>query len=194
MELLEQRILRDGAVVNADVLKVGSFLNHQIDAVLLDALGAEFYRLFSSCPINKVITVEASGIAIAYVTALRFKVPMVFAKKSMTRVLPEDVYTTRVESFTHGRIYDVVMSKQFLGPDDHVLIVDDFLANGCALEGLLDLTRQAGATVEGIGIAIEKGLQKGGASIRAQGYRVESLAIVESMDPETGKITFRSAC
>ena len=161
---------------------------------MLDALGAEFYRLFSSCPINKVITVEASGIAIAYVTALRFKVPMVFAQKSMTRVLPEDVYTTRVESFTHGRIYDVVMSKQFLGPDDHVLIVDDFLANGCALEGLLDLTRQAGATVEGIGIAIEKGFQKGGASIRAQGYRVESLAIVESMDPETGKITFRSAC
>ncbi|MBQ3302880.1 MAG: xanthine phosphoribosyltransferase [Eggerthellaceae bacterium] len=191
MELLEQRILRDGVVKDGDVLKVDSFLNHQIDAMLLDQLGAEFKRLFSDCPISKVLTIEASGIAIAYATALRFGVPMVFAKKNQTRNIAGDVYSTRIQSFTHGRIYDVIMSKQFLGPDDHVLIVDDFLANGCALEGLLDIARQAGATVEGIGIAVEKGFQPGGATIRSQGYRLESLAIVESMDPVTGEIAFR---
>ena len=191
VELLEQRILRDGVVKDGDVLKVDSFLNHQIDAMLLDQLGAEFKRLFSDCPISKVLTIEASGIAIAYATALRFGVPMVFAKKNQTRNIAGDVYSTRIQSFTHGRIYDVIMSKQFLGPDDHVLIVDDFLANGCALEGLLDIARQAGATVEGIGIAVEKGFQPGGATIRSQGYRLESLAIVESMDPVTGEIAFR---
>ena len=192
VELLEQRILRDGVVKDGDVLKVDSFLNHQIDAVLLDQLGAEFKRLFGDLPINKVLTIEASGIAIAYATALRFGVPMVFAKKNQTRNIAGDVYSTRVQSFTHGRIYDVILSKQFLGPEDHVLIVDDFLANGCALEGLLDIAQQAGATVEGIGIGIEKGFQVGGDLIRSKGYRLESLAILESMDPETGAITFRS--
>jgi len=191
VELLEQRIMRDGVVKDGDILKVDSFLNHQIDAALLDQLGAEFKRLFDGAPITKVITVEASGIAVAYATALHFGVPLVFAKKNQTRNIAGDVYSTRIQSFTHGRIYDVIMSKQFLGPDDHVLIVDDFLANGCALEGLLDIARQAGATVEGIGIAIEKGFQPGGAAIRAQGYHLESLAIVESMDPETGAIAFR---
>ena len=192
MELLEQRILKDGVVKDGDVLKVDSFLNHQIDAVLLDQLAAEFKRLFGELPINKVLTIEASGIAIAYATALRFGVPMVFAKKNQTRNIAGDVYSTRIQSFTHGRIYDVIMSKQFLGPDDHVLIVDDFLANGCALEGLLDIASQAGATVEGIGIAVEKGFQPGGKIIREKGYHLESLAIVESMDPETGAITFGS--
>ena len=191
MELLEQRILRDGVVKDGDVLKVDSFLNHQIDAVLLDQLGAEFKQLFGNLPINKVLTIEASGIAIAYATALRFGVPMVFAKKNQTRNIAGDVYSTRVQSFTHGRIYDVILSKQFLGPEDHVLIVDDFLANGCALEGLLDIAQQAGATVEGIGIGIEKGFQVGGDLIRSKGYRVESLAIVEEMNPETGEIVFR---
>ena len=192
MELLEQRILKDGVVKDGDVLKVDSFLNHQIDAVLLDQLGAEFKRLFGDLPINKILTIEASGIAIAYATALRFGVPMVFAKKNQTRNIAGDVYSTRIQSFTHGRVYDVILSKQFLGPEDHVLIVDDFLANGCALEGLLDITGQAGATVEGIGIAVEKGFQQGGALIRGKGYRLESLAIVEAMDPETGEISFRS--
>ena len=191
VELLEQRILRDGVVKDGDVLKVDSFLNHQIDAVLLDQLGAEFKRLFGDLPINKVLTIEASGIAIAYATALRFGVPMVFAKKNQTRNIAGDVYSTRVQSFTHGRVYDVILSKQFLGPEDHVLIVDDFLANGCALEGLLDIAQQAGAIVEGIGIGIEKGFQVGGDLVRSKGYRVESLAIVESMDPETGEIVFR---
>ena len=191
VELLEQRIIRDGVVKDGDVLKVDSFLNHQVDAVLLDQLAAEFQRRFADLPITKIVTIEASGIAIAYATALRFGVPMVFAKKNQTRNIAGDVYSTRIQSFTHGRIYDVIMSKSFLGPDDHILIVDDFLANGCALEGLLDIANQAGATVEGIGIAIEKGFQAGGNAIREQGYRLESLAIVESMDPETGTIIFR---
>ena len=191
VELLEQRIVRDGAVKDGEVLKVDSFLNHQIDAVLLDQLACEFKRLFADAPITKVVTIEASGIAIAYATALRFGVPMVFAKKSQTRNIEGEVYSTRIQSFTHGRIYDVILSKRFLGPEDHILIVDDFLANGCALEGLLDIAEQAGATVEGIGIAVEKGFQAGGALIREKGYRLESLAIVESMDPVTGEIVFR---
>ena len=191
MELLEQRIIRDGVVEHGDVLKVGSFLNHQIDSELLDQLGAEFRRLFADAPINKVLTVEASGIAIAYATALHFGVPMVFAKKTQSLNIAGGVYSTRVKSFTHSRIYDVIISQQFLGPDDHVLIIDDFLAMGCALDGLLDITKQAGATVEGIGIAIEKDFQPGGRRIREKGYRIESLAIVESMNPETGAITFK---
>lgn len=191
VELLEQRIVRDGAVKDGDVLKVDSFLNHQIDTALLDQLAQEFKRLFADALITKVVTVEASGIAVAYATALRLGVPMVFAKKSQTRNIEGEVYSTRIQSFTHGRVYDVILSKRFLGPEDHVLIVDDFLANGCALEGLLDIAHQAGAVVEGIGIAIEKGFQPGGESIRAQGYRLESLAIIESMDPETGAIAFR---
>ena len=192
VKLLEERILQDGIVQDGDVLKVDSFLNHQIDALLLDELAMEFKRLFEDVPINKVITIEASGIAIAYATALRFGVPMVFAKKNQTRNIAGDVYSTRIQSFTHGRIYDVIMSKKFLGPEDHVLIIDDFLANGCALEGLLDIAEQAGATVEGIGVAVEKGFQPGGTMIREKGYRLESLAIVERMDPETGEIVFRS--
>ena len=191
MELLEERIVRDGAVKDGDILKVDSFLNHQIDAVLLDQLAAEFCRLFSDVPITKILTIEASGIAIAYATALRFGVPMVFAKKSQTRNIEGEVYSTRVKSFTHERIYDVILSKRFLTPEDHVLIVDDFLAMGCALDGLLDITQQAGATVEGIGVAIEKGFQPGGKAIREKGYRLESLAIIESMDPATGEIVFR---
>ena len=192
VKLLEERILLDGIVQDGDVLKVDSFLNHQIDALLLDELAMEFKRLFEVVPINKVITIESSGIAIAYATALRFGVPMVFAKKNQTRNIAGDVYSTRIQSFTHGRIYDVIMSKKFLGPEDHVLIIDDFLANGCALEGLLDIAEQAGATVEGIGVAVEKGFQPGGKMIREKGYRLESLAIVEKMDPETGEIVFRS--
>jgi xanthine phosphoribosyltransferase len=190
VELLEQRIRRDGIVRDSDVLKVDSFINHQVDPAFLDELAAEFERLFADRPINKVLTIESSGIAIAFATANRLGVPFVFAKKAQTRNIAGEVYTTEVESFTHGRTYDVSLSKQFLGPDDHVLIVDDFLANGCALEGLLDIATQAASTVEGIGIIIEKGFQPGGKRLRAQGHRLESLAIVKCMDPETGEIEF----
>lgn len=191
MELLEQRIKRDGVVKDGGVLKVDSFLNHQIDIKLLDAIGVELKRLFADAPITKVVTIEASGIAIAYAAAHEFGVPLIFAKKSQTLNIDGEMYTTRIQSFTHGRIYDVIMSKRFLGPDDHVLIVDDFLANGCALEGLIDIVNQSGATIEGIGIAIEKGFQRGGAIIREKGYRLESLAIIDGMDPETGELIFR---
>lgn len=190
VKLLERRIIRDGIVKDGDVLKVDSFLNHQIDSTLLDQLGAEFKRLFADAPITKVLTIESSGIAIAYATALHFGVPLVFAKKAQSRNIAGEVYSTRIKSFTHERIYDVIMSKQFLGAEDHVLIVDDFLAMGCALEGLLEIVEQAGATVEGIGIVIEKGFQPGGDAIRSKGYRLESLAIVKSMNPDTGEITF----
>ena len=188
MELLEQRIRRDGIVKDGDVLKVDSFINHQIDAALIDELACEFQRLFGDLPITKVLTIEASGIPIAFATALHLRVPLVFAKKSQSSNITGDVYATKVESFTHGRVYDVIVSKRFLGSDDHVLVIDDFLANGCAAEGLVDIVGQAGATVEGIGIVIEKGFQPGGARLREEGYRVESLAIVESMDPESGVV------
>ena len=191
MELLEQRIMKDGVVKEGGVLKVASFLNHQIDSELLDELGKEFARLFADRPINKVLTIEASGIAIAIEAARHIGVPLIFAKKAQTINIDGEMYTCKITSYTHKRVYDVVMSRRFLGPDDHVLIVDDFLANGCALDGLLEICQQAGATVEGIGIAIEKGFQPGGASIRERGYRLESLAIVDDMDPETGSITFR---
>ena len=191
MELLEQRIMKDGVVKEGGVLKVDSFLNHQIDSELLDELGKEFARLFADRPINKVLTIEASGIAIAIEAARHIGVPVIFAKKSQTINIDGDMYTCKITSYTHKRVYDVVMSKRFLGADDHVLIVDDFLANGCALDGLLEICDQAGATVEGIGIAVEKGFQPGGASIRERGYRLESLAIVDDMDPKTGSITFR---
>lgn len=191
MELLEQRIMKDGVVKEGGVLKVDSFLNHQIDSELLDELGKEFARLFADRPINKVLTIEASGIAIAIEAARHIGVPLIFAKKAQTINIDGEMYTCKITSYTHKRVYDVVMSRRFLGPDDHVLIVDDFLANGCALDGLLEICQQAGATVEGIGIAIEKGFQPGGASIRERGYRLESLAIVDDMDPETGSITFR---
>lgn len=191
MKLLEERIRRDGTVKAGNVLKVDSFLNHQMDIDLFNEMGKEWARLFADRPINKILTVEASGIGIACVAAQHFYVPVVFAKKTQSLNIDGEVYSTKIESFTHKRVYDVIVSKKFLNPDDHILIIDDFLANGCALEGLIDIVDKAGATVEGIGIAVEKGFQKGGDLIRSKGIRVESLAIVESMDDQTGEITFR---
>ena len=191
MELLEERIRCDGVVKSEGVLKVDSFLNHQLDIDLFDAMGKEFKRLFADAPVTKILTIEASGIGIACVVARHFGVPVVFAKKAQSINLDGEMYSTRIQSFTHGRVYDVIVAKKFLGPDDHVLIIDDFLANGCALNGLIELVNEAGATVEGIGIAVEKGFQPGGADLRERGYRLESLAIVESMDPDTGEIAFR---
>ena len=191
MKLLEERIRKDGTVKAGNVLKVDSFLNHQMDLDLFNEMGKEWARLFAGCPITKILTVEASGIGIACVVAQHFHVPVVFAKKTQSLNIDGEVYSTKIESFTHKRVYDVIVSKKFLNSDDHVLIIDDFLANGCALEGLLDIVKKAGATVEGVGIAVEKGFQKGGDLIRAKGVRVESLAIVESMDAETGEIVFR---
>ena len=191
MKLLEERIRRDGTVKAGNVLKVDSFLNHQMDIDLFNEMGKEWARLFADRPVTKILTVEASGIGIACVAAQHFHVPVVFAKKTQSLNIDGEVYTTKIESFTHKRVYDVIVSKKFLSPEDHVLILDDFLANGCALEGLLEIVQKAGATVEGIGIAVEKGFQKGGDLIRSKGVRLESLAIVESMDAETGEITFR---
>ena len=191
MELLEERIRRDGVVKSEGVLKVDGFLNHQMDINLFNEMGKELKRLFADAPINKILTIEASGIGIAAVVAQHFDVPVVFAKKSQSINLDGDVYSTKIQSFTHQRIYDVIVSKKFLNADDHVLLIDDFLANGCALNGLIDLVEEAGATVEGIGIAVEKGFQPGGDDLRSRGYRLESLAIVQSMNPETGEIIFR---
>ena len=186
MELLEERIRRDGVVKSEGVLKVDGFLNHQMDINLFNEMGKELKRLFADAPINKILTIEASGIGIAAVVAQHFNVPVVFAKKSQSINLDGDVYSTKIQSFTHQRIYDVIVSKKFLNADDHVLLIDDFLANGCALNGLIDLVEEAGATVEGIGIAVEKGFQPGGDDLRSRGYHLESLAIVQSMNPETG--------
>ena len=191
MKLLEERIRRDGPVKEGNVLKLDSFLNHQMDIDLFNEMGKEWARLFADRPVTKILTVEASGIGIACVAAQHFHVPVVFAKKTQSLNIDGEVYTTKIESFTHKRVYDVIVSKKFLSPEDHVLIIDDFLANGCALEGLIEIVQKAGATVEGIGIAVEKGFQKGGDLIRSKGVRLESLAIVESMDAETGEITFR---
>lgn len=191
MELLEERIRRDGVVKSEGVLKVDGFLNHQMDINLFNEMGKELKRLFADTPINKILTIEASGIGIAAVVAQHFNVPVVFAKKSQSINLDGDVYSTKIQSFTHQRIYDVIVSKKFLNADDHVLLIDDFLANGCALNGLIDLVEEAGATVEGIGIAVEKGFQPGGDDLRSRGYHLESLAIVQSMNPETGEIEFR---
>lgn len=191
MELLEQRIRKDGVVKKGNVLKVDSFLNHQMDTLLFSEMGKEFKKLFADKPINKILTIEASGIGIACVVAQHFQVPVVFAKKTQSINIDGEVYSTQIESFTHKRIYDVIVSKKYLGPDDHILIIDDFLANGCAVNGLIDIIEHAGATVEGIGIAIEKGQQVGGKLLREKGYQVESLAIIESMDDDTGEITFR---
>ena len=191
MELLEERIRRDGVVKSEGVLKVDGFLNHQMDINLFNEMGKELKRLFADAPINKILTIEASGIGIAAVVAQHFGVPVVFAKKSQSINLDGDVYSTKIQSFTHQRIYDVIVSKKFLSADDHVLLIDDFLANGCALNGLIDLVEEAGATVEGIGIAVEKGFQPGGDDLRRRGYHLESLAIVQSMNPETGEIEFR---
>ena len=191
MELLEERIRRDGVVKSEGVLKVDGFLNHQMDINLFNEMGKELKRLFADAPINKILTIEASGIGIAAVVAQHFNVPVVFAKKSQSINLDGDVYSTKIQSFTHQRIYDVIVSKKFLNADDHVLLIDDFLANGCALNGLIDLVEDAGATVEGIGIAVEKGFQPGGDDLRRRGYHLESLAIVQSMNPETGESEFR---
>ena len=192
MKLLEERIRKDGTVKAGNVLKVDSFLNHQMDIDLFNEMGKEWARLLADRKITKILTVEASGIGIACVAAQHFHVPVVFAKKSQSVNIDGEVYSTKIESFTHKRVYDVIVSKKFLHPEDHILIIDDFLANGCALEGLIDIVNKAGASVEGVGIAVEKGFQKGGDLIRSKGIRVESLAIVESMDDKTGEIVFRS--
>ena len=185
MKLLEERIREDGVVKEGNVLKVDSFLNHQMDIELFNEMGKEWARLFADRPVTKILTVEASGIGIACVAAQHFHVPVVFAKKTQSLNIDGEVYSTKIQSFTHKKIYDVIVSKKFIKPEDHILIIDDFLANGCALEGLLQIVEDAG------GIAVEKGFQKGGDLIREKGVRVESLAIVESMDAATGEIVFR---
>lgn len=189
MELLKQRILTDGVVKPGNVLKVDSFLNHQMDIAFINEIGKEFKRRFADVPVTKILTIEASGIGIACITAQYFDVPVVFAKKSQSVNLDGDMYHTKVESFTHKRVYDVILAKKYLSPDDHVLVIDDFLANGCALEGLIDIIRAAGATLEGCGIVIEKGFQHGGDRLREQGIRIESLAIIEAMSADS--LTFR---
>ncbi len=186
MELLEQRIRQDGIVKGNDALKVDGFLNHQMDVALFEEIGREFQRRFADCGVNKILTIEASAIGIACVTAQSFHCPVVFAKKSQTKNIAGEVYTTKVESFTHGRVYDVIVARQYLGPEDRVLIIDDFLANGAALEGLIDLVNQAGARLVGAGVVIEKAFQPGGDRVRAKGVRVESLARIKSMSEETG--------
>ena len=190
MDLLKEYIRRDGVVKSADILKVGSFLNQRMDVSLFNEMGKEFKRLFADKEITKILTIEASGIGIACITAQYFNVPVVFAKKSKTSNMTGDVYSSRVESFTHGNVCNVCVSKDYIDENDKVLIIDDFLALGNALNGLIDIVNQAGAEVAGCGIAIEKGFQGGGDEIRAKGIQVESLAIIESMDPETG-IVFR---
>lgn len=186
MRLMEERIRRDGVVKGNDVLKVDSFLNHQMDVELFTEVGKEFQRLFEGEEITKILTIEASGIGIACVAAQCFGVPVLFAKKNKTKNIAGDVYTSKVESFTHGRVYDIIVSKKFLGPEDKVLLIDDFLANGAALMGLITLVREAGATLVGAGICIEKAFQPGGQRIRDMGVRVESLAKVKSMNEENG--------
>ena len=204
MELLKERIRRDGVIKEGNVLKVDSFLNrarqrrdrfglhHQMDIELLNEIGKEFKRLFSDRPINKILTIEASGIGIACIAAQYFNAPVVFAKKQQSINIDGEVYSTKIESFTHKKVYDVIVSKKFLHKEDHVLIIDDFLANGCAMEGLIDLVQSSGAVIEGIGIVIEKGFQKGGELIRSKGVRVESLAIVDGLDAQTGEVIFRN--
>ena len=191
MQLLKDRIRKDGKIKSGDVLKVDSFLNHQMDIKLFVEIGKEFKRRFADYEVNKILTIEASGIGIACIVAQYFDVPVVFAKKSKTKNIAGDVYTTPVESFTHGRTYDIMVSKEFLGDGDKVLLIDDFLANGKALEGLAAIVNDSGAKLVGAGIVIEKGFQPGGDRLRAEGIRVESLAIVESMDETTGTICFR---
>lgn len=191
MNFLEERIKKDGIVKHGNVLKVDSFLNHQMDIALMEEIGREFKRRFADKNVTKVLTIEASGIAIAAFVAKEFGVPMVFAKKSKSINIDGDMYVAEVESFTHKNKNRVIVSKKFLSEGEHVLIIDDFLANGCALQGLISITESAGAVVEGCGIAIEKGFQYGGRAIRNMGYHVESLAIVDAMDAEAGTITFR---
>ena len=190
MKVLQDRILKDGKVKAGNVLKVDSFLNHQMDIHLFAEIGKEFKRRFAGCEVTKILTIESSGIGIACIAAQYFDVPVLFAKKHQTKNIAGDVYTSTVESYTHGRVYDLIVSKEFLGPDDKVLIIDDFLANGSALLALIKLIQDAGAQLVGAGIVIEKGYQPGGERVRSLGVRVESLAVIDSMDPEHG-ITFR---
>ena len=191
MQILKDRIRKDGIVKDGDVLKVDAFLNHQMDVALFAQMGEELKKRFAGRQINKILTIEASGIGIACIIAQSFGCPVVFAKKNKTKNIAGDVYTARVESFTHGRVYDVIVSTKFLGPEDKVLIIDDFMANGKAMEGLIDIVRQSGAELVGASVAIEKDFQPGGDGIRAKGVQLESLAIVESMNAETGEIVFR---
>ena len=191
MELLKERIRKDGKIKAGNVLKVDSFLNHQMDTDLFQEIGKEFKRRFSDVEINKILTIEASGIGIACVVAQQFHVPVVFAKKNQTKNIAGDVYTSKVESYTHGRTYDIIVSKEFLGKGDKVLLIDDFLANGKALEGLATLVQDSGAELVGAGVVIEKGFQIGGKLLRDRGIHLESLAIVDGMDDKTGEITFR---
>lgn len=191
MNFLEERIIKDGIVKEGNVLKVDSFLNHQMDIALFDQIGKEFKRRFAKEKINKIVTIEASGIGIACIVARHFNVPVVFAKKSKSINIEGEMYVAEVESFTHKCKNQVIVSKKFLNPEDRVLIIDDFLANGCALQGLISIVNEAGASVEGIGIVIEKGFQSGGQIIRNLGYHLESLAIVDAMDASKGKVTFR---
>ena len=191
MNILQERIIRDGIVKPGNVLKVDSFLNHQLDIALLDEIGSAFCARFAGKPITKVLTIESSGIAISYPVARELGVPLVVAKKSQSVNLDGDLYVAEIESFTHQVTNRVIVSKKYLQPDDHVLIIDDFLANGYALQGLISLVESADATVEGLGIAIEKGFQKGGKRMRNLGYHLESLVIIDAMDAETGEITFR---
>ena len=186
MKLLEDRIRRDGKIRSGGVLKVDSFLNHQMDVKLFNEIGREFHRLFGDCGVTKILTIEASGIGIACVAAQFFDVPVIFAKKNKTKNIAGDVYTSKVESFTHGRVYDIIVSKEFLLPEDRVLLIDDFLANGSALQGLINLVREAGATLVGAGICVEKAFQPGGELIRGMGVRVEYLARIKSMSVENG--------
>ena len=191
MNFLEERIIKNGVIKEGNVLKVDSFLNHQMDVELLDALGEEFYKRFSGIPVTRILTIEASGIAIAYAVARKFKVPLVFAKKSKSINVGDEVYMSEVESFTHKCTNKVIVSKNYINKDDNVLIIDDFLANGCALKGLVSIVESAGAKVNGIGIAIEKGFQDGGKTIREMGYNLQSIAIVDSMNHESGEVVFR---
>lgn len=189
MQLLEERIRKDGIVKPGNILKVDSFLNHQMDIPFINELGKEFKRRFAEAPITKILTIEASGIGIACLVAQHFNVPVVFAKKAQSLNLDGEMYCTKVQSFTHKRVYDVILSKKFLSAEDHVLIIDDFLANGCALQGLMEIVKESGAVLEGAGIVVEKGFQNGGDSLREQGIRVESLAIVDSMTDDS--VSFR---
>ena len=191
MQLLKDRIRKDGKIKEGNVLKVDSFLNHQMDVKLFQEIGKEFKRRFADEEITKILTIEASGFGISCVAAEVFDVPVVFAKKTQTKNIAGDVYTTKVESFTHGRVYDIIVSKEFLGKGDKVLLIDDFLANGKALEGLAELVTKSGAELVGAGVVIEKGFQVGGDIIRSKGIHLESLAIVESMDEKTGEVVFR---
>lgn len=192
MQLLKDRIRKDGKIKEGNVLKVDSFLNHQMDVKLFQEIGKEFKRRFEGEEITKILTIEASGIGIACVAAEVFDVPVVFAKKTQTKNIAGDVYTTKVESFTHGRVYDIIVSREFLGKGDKVLLIDDFLANGKALEGLAELVKKSGAELVGAGVVIEKGFQVGGDIIRSKGIHLESLAIVGSMDEKTGEVVFRN--